>query len=74
MKLNWMPGLLAIVLILSACTSAEGGLQIKDLTTGEGAEATVGTQISVHYTGWIYAPDSTGGKGLQFDSSLDRGQ
>ena len=74
MKLNWMPGLIAIVLILSACSSADGGLQITDLTVGEGTEATLGSQISVHYTGWIYAPDSTGGKGLKFDSSLDRGQ
>jgi FKBP-type peptidyl-prolyl cis-trans isomerase len=42
-------------------------LQIDDLQVGDGAEATVGTTVSVHYTGWL-----TDGK--KFDSSLDRGQ
>lgn len=74
MKLNWMPGLIAIVLILSACSSTDGGVQITDMVTGEGDVATLGKQIAVNYTGWVYAPDSTGGKGQQFDSSYDRGQ
>ncbi|OFZ68111.1 MAG: peptidylprolyl isomerase [Betaproteobacteria bacterium RBG_16_56_24] len=46
----------------------------KDNKLGEGAPATVGHNVSVHYTGWLYdkaAPDHHGAK---FDSSRDRGQ
>ena len=42
-------------------------LQIEDLKVGQGAEATSGNQVNVHYTGWL-----TDGK--KFDSSLDRGR
>lgn len=45
-----------------------------DVVVGEGAEATAGKSVSVHYTGWLYdeaAPDHKGGK---FDSSRDRGE
>jgi FKBP-type peptidyl-prolyl cis-trans isomerase len=41
-------------------------LQIEDLHLGEGAEATTGRLVSVHYTGWLL-------DGPKFDSSLDRG-
>ena len=43
------------------------GLQFSDVQAGEGAEAKVGQQVTVHYTGWL-----TDGK--KFDSSRDRGQ
>jgi len=43
------------------------GLQYWDLTKGEGATATSGKHVRVHYTGWL-----TNGKA--FDSSLDRGE
>lgn len=46
-------------------TSATG-LGIEDVTVGEGAEATTGTTVSVHYTG-------TFKDGSKFDSSVDRG-
>ena len=46
------------------------GLQIEDVVTGTGAEAVSGTQISVHYTGWLYKDGQAGAK---FDSSKDRG-
>lgn len=74
MKLNWIPGLIAVVMIVSACGSSDSGLQVKDLVEGEGSEATLGSQVSVHYTGWLYSADSTGGKSTQFDSSIERGQ
>ena len=42
------------------------GLQIEDIKEGEGPEAKAGSQVRVHYTGWL-----TDGK--KFDSSKDRG-
>lgn len=74
MKLNWIPGLIAMVMIVSACNSSDSGLKVKDLVEGEGAVATLGAQVSVHYTGWLYAADSTDGKSTKFDSSIERGQ
>ena len=44
-----------------------GELQIEDLTMGNGAVATAGKTVEVHYTGWL-----TDGK--KFDSSVDRGR
>ena len=40
-------------------------LIIEDLTVGNGASASAGQSVSVHYTGWL-----TDGK--KFDSSVDR--
>ena len=40
-------------------------LIIEDLTVGEGAEATAGKRVTVHYTGWLT-------NGTKFDSSKDR--
>lgn len=45
------------------------GLQYKDLTLGEGQEATHGKKVSVHYTGWLFVD---GEQGAKFDSSKDR--
>ncbi|MEI7739249.1 MAG: FKBP-type peptidyl-prolyl cis-trans isomerase [Betaproteobacteria bacterium] len=45
------------------------GLQYIDTHIGEGAEASANQEVSVHYTGWLYANDEQGEK---FDSSLDR--
>ncbi|MGH7061539.1 MAG: FKBP-type peptidyl-prolyl cis-trans isomerase, partial [Stellaceae bacterium] len=47
------------------------GLQYTDTKVGDGAVATAGAKVSVHYTGWLY---HDGKKGAKFDSSLDRGQ
>ena len=47
------------------------GLKYTDTKIGDGAEATRGKKVSVHYTGWLY---NNGTKGAKFDSSLDRGQ
>lgn len=44
-----------------------------DLRVGTGAEATLGRNISVHYTGWLYDPSRPDGKGNQFDTSAGRG-
>jgi FKBP-type peptidyl-prolyl cis-trans isomerase len=52
----------------TAFTTSQNGLKIYDFTTGDGAEATEGDRVTVHYTGWL-ASDST-----KFDSSRDRGE
>ena len=43
-------------------------LGIEDLTVGEGAEATKGTKVSVHYVGVAFS------NGEEFDASWNRGQ
>lgn len=45
-----------------------------DTKVGAGAEAVSGKKVSVHYTGWLYAPSKPDHKGQKFDSSVDRGQ
>ena len=47
------------------------GLKYTDDKIGDGAAATAGSKVSVHYTGWLF---SNGAKGKKFDSSVDRGQ
>ena len=49
-------------------------LQKIDITIGNGAEASKGQMVSVHYTGWLFDPTGTDNKGPKFDSSLDRGE
>ena len=51
---------------MSSITTASG-LQIEEITVGEGAEATAGQFVSVHYTGWLT-------NGTKFDSSKDRNE
>ena len=50
--------------------TTKSGLQYFDTKIGDGAEAKKGSQIEVHYTGWLYID---GKKGKKFDSSVDRG-
>ncbi len=45
-----------------------------DTKLGDGALATAGKDISVHYTGWLYDETAPEHKGKKFDSSRDRGQ
>jgi FKBP-type peptidyl-prolyl cis-trans isomerase len=49
-------------------TATESGLRYHDLVEGDGAAATSGDRVTVHYNGWLEA-DST-----LFDSSIQRGQ
>ena len=54
-------------------TTTPSGLQYEDTVPGTGAEATAGTQVRVHYTGWLYDPTAKNSRGKKFDSSKDRG-
>jgi len=47
------------------------GLKYIILTEGNGATATPGKEVVVHYTGWLY---ELGKKSKKFDSSVDRGK
>jgi FKBP-type peptidyl-prolyl cis-trans isomerase FkpA len=48
-------------------------LQVTDLLTGQGAEATDGANVTVNYTGWLYDRTYPGMKGKEFDSSRKPG-
>jgi len=45
-----------------------------DSKLGNGAQATAGREVSVHYTGWLYDAAAPDHHGKKFDSSRDRGQ
>ncbi len=50
-------------------TTTASGLTFEDTIPGNGAIATAGQNVTVHYTGWLYQNDQQGAK---FDSSKDR--
>ena len=43
-----------------------------DIKLGEGELATSGSDVVVHYTGWLYDETAPDHKGKKFDSSRDR--
>ena len=45
-----------------------------DTKLGEGAEATAGKLVLVHYTGWLYDEAAPDHQGAKFDSSRDRNE
>lgn len=49
-------------------------LEVTDLVVGQGAEATSGATVTVHYTGWLYDHTRAETKGTAFDSSRKGGQ
>ena len=52
-----------------AFTTTASGLQYEDTVVGGGVEAKPGSNVTVHYTGWLY---ENGAQGAKFDSSKDR--
>ncbi|HEY0859710.1 MAG TPA: FKBP-type peptidyl-prolyl cis-trans isomerase [Pseudoxanthomonas sp.] len=74
--------LLALSLtLLAACTPPgppPGGsvaeLQRLDTRAGTGTVATSGSDVTVHYTGWLYDENAPDKHGVKFDSSVDRDQ
>jgi FKBP-type peptidyl-prolyl cis-trans isomerase FkpA len=45
-----------------------------DTVIGKGKEATVGSRVVMHYTGWLYKPMAVKQHGRKFDSSFDRSE
>jgi len=45
-----------------------------DVKLGDGALATAGKEVSVHYTGWLYDAAAADHHGTKFDSSRDRNE
>ena len=81
-RLSVLPCLLS-VLLLAACQAGSdrippGGsvaeLQRIDEQVGSGAFATSGSDVTVHYTGWLYDQNAADKRGLKFDSSRDRNE
>ena len=56
---------------LAELVTTKSGLRYQDHVIGEGAEASAGNRVSVHYIGWLNENDD---KGTKFDSSHDRGK
>lgn len=73
-------GALALVLLAGCANSGPppGGsvteLQRIDQVLGEGTLAEPGTDVTVHYTGWLYDEREPENRGRQFDSSAERDQ
>lgn len=44
-----------------------------DIVTGQGAAATPGSKVSVHYAGWLYDHTRPDQKGVEFDGSRKHG-
>ena len=74
--------LLSSLLFLTGCTGEPGvppggsvaELQRIDEQVGDGAIATSGSDVTVHYTGWLYDESAPDRRGRKFDSSRDRGE
>ena len=72
---------LLALLALTACANStpppDGSvieLQRIDEKTGTGAVAIAGSDVTVHYTGWLYSENTKDKHGLKFDSSVDRSE
>jgi FKBP-type peptidyl-prolyl cis-trans isomerase FkpA len=59
---------------MTVMTSNITELVKNDTVVGEGREAEIGFNVTVHYTGWLYDENAENKKGAKFDSSVDRGE
>lgn len=63
-----------VSMIRQAAPQHVSALSKTDMQIGSGVEATYGSLLEVHYTGWIYNPKAENLHGAQFDSSRDSGK
>jgi FKBP-type peptidyl-prolyl cis-trans isomerase FkpA len=54
----------------AAASKAPTALQQIDTLVGKGKAAAAGNTVTVHYSGWLYAPGAPKQRGAQFDSSV----
>jgi FKBP-type peptidyl-prolyl cis-trans isomerase FkpA len=47
-------------------------LQTTDVTVGTGTQASLGRQLTVNYTGWLYSVTAPDHHGAQFDTSVGK--
>lgn len=66
-------GLTLAAPMLTQAAAPVDALKVIERKIGTGATAANGKSVSVHYTGWLYAPTAPDQKGKKFDSSRDRG-
>lgn len=59
------------ILPSSATAQAPKELVKTDTVVGKGRLAMTGSMVTIHYTGWIYAPKSPKQRGSKFDTSVD---
>ena len=67
-----MPATPPAITVATAPAKVTSLIKIDELI-GTGAEATPGSYVEVHYTGWLYDPKSESRRGTQFDSSRTSG-
>jgi FKBP-type peptidyl-prolyl cis-trans isomerase len=66
-QLRALAPLLALAFIMGSCASNSlSALKTNDITVGIGAQAVKGSNVTVHYTGWLYKNEH---RGKKFDSS-----
>ena len=78
MRIRGLSILFSALLLAAGCGSeitapSSAPYSQTELHIGSGTEATVGTIVTVNYTGWLYDRTKTDNKGIQFDSSTNAG-
>ena len=70
--------MIAVVGLAAGCGSSPTSPAVNvpfsptDLVVGTGADAVSGKQLTVNYTGWLYAASQPQQKGAQFDTSIGK--
>ena len=62
-----------VLAIFAAPVMAVETLMKTDTQLGKGKEAVTGSNVVVHYTGWLHDSKAAKARGKQFDSSVGRG-
>ena len=70
-SLSCAPAIVLAATVPAAASPAAMALKKIDNVVGSGKLAATGSTVTVHYTGWLYAPKADKQHGTQFDSSRD---